>query len=36
VCFLDAGRILERGAPSRVFTAPQQNRTREFLHRVLQ
>jgi polar amino acid transport system ATP-binding protein len=36
VCFLDAGRILERGAPSRVFTAPQENRTREFLHRVLQ
>jgi polar amino acid transport system ATP-binding protein len=36
VCFLDAGRILERGAPSRVFTAPRERRTREFLHRVLQ
>jgi polar amino acid transport system ATP-binding protein len=36
VCFLDAGRILERGDPSQVFTEPREGRTREFLHRVLQ
>jgi polar amino acid transport system ATP-binding protein len=36
VCFLDAGRILERGSPSQVFTHPREARTREFLHRVLQ
>jgi polar amino acid transport system ATP-binding protein len=36
VCFLDAGRILERGSPAAVFTDPRENRTREFLRRVLQ
>ncbi|MFN3224834.1 MAG: amino acid ABC transporter ATP-binding protein [Hyphomicrobiales bacterium] len=35
VCFLDAGRILEEGAPNDVFSAPKQDRTREFLSRVL-
>ncbi|MEP9363121.1 amino acid ABC transporter ATP-binding protein [Nocardioides sp. CN2-186] len=35
VCFLDNGRILEQGAPDQIFTAPREERTREFLRRVL-
>jgi polar amino acid transport system ATP-binding protein len=35
VCFLDEGRILEQGPPSRIFSAPSEERTREFLRRVL-
>jgi polar amino acid transport system ATP-binding protein len=35
VCFLDAGRILERGTPDAVLGAPAEPRTREFLARVL-
>jgi polar amino acid transport system ATP-binding protein len=35
VCFLDGGRIIESGPPEKIFTAPQQARTREFLARVL-
>jgi len=35
VCFLDAGRILEEGTPDDVFSAPKEDRTREFLSRVL-
>jgi polar amino acid transport system ATP-binding protein len=35
VCFLDAGRILERGSPDAVLGAPSEPRTREFLARVL-
>jgi polar amino acid transport system ATP-binding protein len=35
VCFLDAGRILESGPPERIFTAPAEERTRQFLRRVL-
>jgi polar amino acid transport system ATP-binding protein len=36
VCFLDAGRILEEGPPSQIFTEPREPRTREFLSRVLE
>jgi polar amino acid transport system ATP-binding protein len=36
VCFLDAGRILEEGPPERIFTAPEQERTRAFLSRVIE
>ncbi len=36
VCFLDAGRILEQGAPAQIFTAPREPRTQEFLARVLE
>jgi polar amino acid transport system ATP-binding protein len=36
VCFLDAGRILEEGPPSQIFTSPREPRTREFLSRVLE
>jgi polar amino acid transport system ATP-binding protein len=35
VCFLDRGRILEQGPPEQLFTAPREDRTREFLARVL-
>ncbi len=34
VCFLHQGRILEDAAPTRLFGAPQQERTRQFLQRV--
>jgi polar amino acid transport system ATP-binding protein len=36
VCFLDGGRILEEGPPERIFSAPEQGRTREFLARVIE
>ena len=36
VCFLDGGRILEKGPPEQMFTAPREERTRQFLRRVLQ
>jgi polar amino acid transport system ATP-binding protein len=35
VCFLEDGRILERGTPEQIFTAPEQERTRRFLARTL-
>ena len=35
VCFLDAGVICEEGQPERIFTAPEQERTREFLARII-
>jgi polar amino acid transport system ATP-binding protein len=35
VCFLHQGRILEQGPPSQIFSAPREERTREFLQRVL-
>ena len=35
VCFLDDGRILESGPPDQVFTDPHEERTRQFLRRVL-
>lgn len=35
VCFLDQGRILERGTSAQVFEEPQEERTREFLKRVI-
>ena len=36
VCFLDAGVILEEGPPAEIFSAPREDRTREFLSRVLE
>jgi polar amino acid transport system ATP-binding protein len=36
VCFLDNGVILEEGPPERIFSTPQQLRTREFLARVIE
>ena len=35
VCFLDRGRVLERGPAAQVLTDPQQERTQQFLRRVL-
>jgi polar amino acid transport system ATP-binding protein len=36
VCFLDDGFIREEGPPEQIFSAPTQERTREFLARVLE
>jgi polar amino acid transport system ATP-binding protein len=36
VCFLDQGRILEEGPPQQIFTAPREERTRQFLQRVVE
>ncbi|WP_434606304.1 MULTISPECIES: amino acid ABC transporter ATP-binding protein [unclassified Pseudomonas] len=35
VIFFDAGRIVEMGPPSQIFTAPHEARTRQFLQAVL-
>jgi polar amino acid transport system ATP-binding protein len=35
VCFLDGGRILEQGPPEQLLVSPEQERTRQFLRRVL-
>jgi polar amino acid transport system ATP-binding protein len=35
VCFLDQGRILEQGPPAQIFSDPREDRTRQFLARVL-
>jgi polar amino acid transport system ATP-binding protein len=36
VCFLDKGVILEEGPPERIFSAPTEPRTREFLARIIE
>ncbi len=36
VCFLHEGKILERGTPEQVFGNPQEERTQQFLSRVIQ
>jgi polar amino acid transport system ATP-binding protein len=35
VCFLDDGVILEQGDPAQIFSAPREERTRQFLQRIL-
>ena len=35
VCFLDAGRILEEGTPEAIFGAPREERTQQFLQRIV-
>jgi polar amino acid transport system ATP-binding protein len=35
VCFLDGGVILEQGPPQQIFTAPRQERTQQFLGRII-
>jgi len=35
VCFLDGGRILEQGPPDQILVEPEQERTRQFLRRVI-
>ena len=34
VLFLETGRIAEEGAPDELFTAPRNERTRDFLRRI--
>ena len=36
VLFLDAGRILEEGPPDRIFGAPREERTQQFLRRIVE
>jgi len=36
VCFLDAGRILEEGTPREIFTSPREERTQQFLQRIIE
>jgi polar amino acid transport system ATP-binding protein len=36
VCFLDDGVILEEGPPDQIFSAPQEERTRAFLARIIE
>jgi polar amino acid transport system ATP-binding protein len=36
VCFLDGGRILEEGPPARLFSTPENERTKQFLQRVIE
>jgi polar amino acid transport system ATP-binding protein len=36
VCFLDGGVILEEGPPQQIFSAPREERTREFLARIIE
>ena len=35
VCFLDAGVILEQGPAEQIFSAPREERTRQFLQRIV-
>ncbi len=35
VCFLDEGVILEQGPPAQIFSEPQQERTKQFLQRII-
>jgi cystine transport system ATP-binding protein len=35
ILFMDGGVIVERGTPREIFTAPKQERTKQFLHRIL-
>jgi polar amino acid transport system ATP-binding protein len=35
VCFLDDGVILEQGEPAQIFSDPREERTRQFLQRIL-
>lgn len=35
VCFLDGGRILERGPAEKIFSQPDNERTKQFLQRII-
>ena len=35
VVFMDEGRIVEEGSPDKIFTNPTNNRTKEFLNKIL-
>jgi polar amino acid transport system ATP-binding protein len=32
----DHGQVIEQGPPDQIFTAPEHDRTRSFLHAVLE
>jgi polar amino acid transport system ATP-binding protein len=36
VCFLYEGRVHEEGPPKQIFDAPQNERTRAFLQRIIE
>jgi polar amino acid transport system ATP-binding protein len=36
VCFLDAGVILEQGPPEQILSAPGEQRTQQFLQRIIE
>ena len=36
VCFFHEGRIAEQGPPDRLFSEPENERTRQFLNAVMQ
>ncbi|MDP9495029.1 MAG: amino acid ABC transporter ATP-binding protein [Actinomycetota bacterium] len=36
VCFLDNGRILEEAPPNKLFSEPENPRTRQFLQRIIE
>jgi len=36
VCFLDSGRILEEAPPNKLFSDPENPRTRQFLQRIIE
>ena len=35
VCFLDEGVILEEGPPAQIFSEPREERTKQFLQRII-
>ena len=35
VCFLDEGVILEEGPPDQIFSDPREERTKQFLQRII-
>lgn len=36
VCFLEGGQILEEGEPKKLFSAPENPRTQQFLQRIIE
>ncbi|MEV0676751.1 amino acid ABC transporter ATP-binding protein [Actinosynnema sp. NPDC050436] len=36
ICFLDGGRLVEQGPPEQVLGAPEHERTRQFLKRIIE
>jgi polar amino acid transport system ATP-binding protein len=36
VCFLDEGVLLEQGPPEQIFSAPREERTQQFLQRIIE
>jgi polar amino acid transport system ATP-binding protein len=36
VCFLDDGQILEQGSPQAIFSNPTEERTQQFLERIIE